>query len=219
VKNIIVVGDSFCAGQEAWPTMLAKHLGLNLIGQGFAGASWWPSRNFLMSLSQKTINDTEVIVFAHTNSGRIPTLNQNLVAFDHGSKPQNEMENAVHLYYKYIFEDQFLDWAQQQWFKEIDQLWGHKKICHLHCFPWTNAHQHLLSGLTVQPNLSAISLNEISATDLNLFSDTRANHLNLHNNCMLAQELAQMISSNLNGIQNLNLDLFDQPTRSWLEWR
>jgi hypothetical protein len=35
---------------------------------------------------------------------------------------------------------------------------------------------------------------------------------------MLAQELAQMISSNLNGIQNLNLDLFDQPTRRWLEW-
>ena len=218
MKNIIVVGDSFCSAQQLWPTQLANYLGLNLVGQGISGGSWWPVRHFLMSLPQETIDATEVVVFAHTSSGRIPTVNQDLGRFDYRSRPQNEMQTAVQLYYKYIFDDQFLDWAQQQWFREIDQLWGHKKICHLHCFPWTVRDQHLLSDLTVQPNLSAISLNEISAKDLNLFDDNRPNHFNEHNNCVLAQELARMISSGLSGVQHLNLDLFDQPTRSWLEW-
>jgi hypothetical protein len=219
VKNIIVVGDSFCASQHMWPADLAKYLGLNLVGQGIGGASWWPSRQFLISLPQTTIDDTEVMVFAHTNSSRIPTLNHDLVSFDHSVEPRSEIEKAVNLYYKYISDQQFMDWAQQQWFVEIDQQWGHKKLCHLHCFPWTINHQNLMTGLVVQPNLSAISLNEISAKKFDLFDDRRQNHFNEHNNNALAQELARMIGSDLTGIQNLNLDLFDQPTLSWLDWR
>jgi hypothetical protein len=76
-----------------------------------------------------------------------------------------------------------------------------------------------MTGLVVQPNLSAISLNEISAKKFDLFDDRRQNHLNEHNNNTLAQELARMIGSDLTGAQNLNLNLFDQPTLSWLDWR
>ena len=218
MKNIIVVGDSFCASQHMWPAELAKHLGLNLVGQGIGGASWWPSRHFVMSLPQETIDATEVMVFAHTNSTRIPTLDPELFSFDYGVDPQNEIENAVSLYYKYILDQQFMDWAQQQWFMEIAQRWSDKKLCHLHCFPWTTNYQNLMTGLVVQPSLSAISLNEISANKLNLFNDNRHNHMNEKNNKALAQELSRMISCNATGVQNLNLDLFDQPTRSWLEW-
>jgi hypothetical protein len=219
VKNIIVVGDSFCANQHMWPAELAKYLGLNLVGQGIGGASWWPSRQFLISLPQTTIDNTEVMVFAHTNSGRIPTLNNKLVSFDHSVEPQSEIEKAVNLYYKYISDQQFMDWAQQQWLLEIAQQWGHKKLCHLHCFPWTTDYQNLMAGLVVQPNLSAISLNEISAKKFDLFDDCRLNHLNQHNNKALAQELARMIQSDSIGIHNLNLELFDQPTQRWLDWR
>jgi len=76
-----------------------------------------------------------------------------------------------------------------------------------------------MTGLVVQPNLSAISLNEISAKKFDLFDDRRQNHLNEHNNNALAQELARMIGSDFTGAQNLNLNLFDQPTQSWLDWR
>jgi hypothetical protein len=223
VKNIIVVGDSFCASQEVWPAMLANHLGLNLVGQGIGGASWWPSRHFLMSLPQEIIDATEVMVFAHTESTRIPTMDSAAVnKVIRGGIPKTEIDNAVHLYYKHILDLDFSNWAQQQWFNEINQRWGHKKICHLHCFPWSFDNQQLSdhnTGLVVQPNLTAISLNEISANvSDHLFNDNRPNHFNIHNNTMLAQELARMITADLTGVQNLNLDLFDQPTRRWLEW-
>jgi len=222
MKNIIVVGDSFCASQESWPTELAQQLGLNLVGQGIGGASWWPSRDFLMSLPQTVIDDTEVMVFAHTEASRTPTLSLEVNRVNRSKPPVTEIETAVHLYHKYISDMTFTNWAQQQWFLEIQRRWGHKKICHLHSFPWSIKNQsdkEFGNSLIVMPNLTAVSLNEISAHNTNLlFVDQRHNHFNSHNNTMLAQELARMITADLSGVQNLNLDLFDQPTRRWLDW-
>jgi len=46
VKNLIVVGDSFCAGQ-GWPQELAELLNLNLVVAGYGGHPWWACRHFL----------------------------------------------------------------------------------------------------------------------------------------------------------------------------
>lgn len=218
MKNIIITGDSFCYDQtSAWPRQLADLLRLNLVGQGFSGGHWWACRDYLKKLTDQIIDNTEVMLFVHTNANRIPTSDPNLVQGDPNTK-NTEPEQAVYLYHKYISDILFAEWAQQRWFEEITQTWGHKRLCHLHAFPWTTPYENLLSGLIVQPNLAALSLNELGTEEFSLIADTRSNHFNTHNNQALAQELARMISQNFTGTHQLNLCNFEKRTTRWLGW-
>lgn len=217
MKNIIVVGDSFSASDTGWPRTLANELNLNLICYGAGGQPWWNARNFIMSLSQDTIDNAEAIVFAHTNAERIPTLNEDIGKVDHSKKPDSEIETAIHLYYKYIHDGKFMSWAQQQWFIEISRTFGHKKICHLHCFPWTLQYSNLLTGINVTTNLTALSLNEIGAKQFALFNDSRRNHFNQHNNEQLGLQLAELLTHYTNKSVELDVSKFDQATNYWLE--
>lgn len=216
--NLIVVGDSFCASANAWPAELARLLNLTLISHGQGGQSWWNARKFINSLNTQIIEQTDVIVFVHTNADRIPTHNENIGLINHSAQPVNEIDHAVALYFKYIHDPEFLNWAQRSWFLEINQRWGNKKIVHLHSFPWTIPNSDLLTGLNVTTNLCSISLNELGAERLELFADNRSNHLNAHNNSQLAQQLANLIQNYKQQEVSLNTDLFDLTTTRWFDW-
>jgi hypothetical protein len=219
VKNLIIVGDSFCtySGVDSWPHTLANELNLNLICHGAGGQPWWNARNFLINLSPDIVEDAEFIVFAHTYGGRIPTLNSDFGMVDKSKSPKSEIETALHLYYKYINDQNFLDWAQEQWFYEISRTWGHKKLCHLHCFPWSLTYSGVLSGINIATNLTAISLNELGTTEFNLIYDKRSNHFNDHNNFQLGIQLAENLKSYSNRTVELDISKFDQTTNYWLE--
>ena len=218
LKNIIVVGDSFCASSAGWPSMLAQRLDLTLINHGQGGQPWWNTRNFLNNINELTLTNTDVIVFAHTNAGRIPTGNTQLGLIDHSIAPKTEMDNAIQLYYKYIHEPEFLNWAQQQWFLEINQRWGYKKIVHLHSFPWSTEYGKLLLGLNIVTNLCSISLNELGVDKLELFNDKRANHLNDHNNSELACQLSTLIVNYTQQTVQLDTGAFKLKTTRWFSW-
>ena len=198
--------------------MLAQRLNLTLINHGQGGQPWWNARNFLNNVNELTLTNTEVIVFAHTNAGRIPTSNTQLGLVDHNIEPKTEMDNAIQLYYKYIHEPEFLNWAQQQWFLEINQRWGHKKIVHLHSFPWSTEYGKSLLGINIVTNLCSISLNELGVDKLELFNDTRANHLNDHNNSELACQLSTLIVNYTQQTVQLDTDTFDLTTTRWFDW-
>lgn len=217
MKNIIVVGDSFCSNPEGWPRVLANELGLNLVCYGVGGQPWWSTRKFITGLSPDTIENTEYIVFAHTNKDRIPTSNEEIGKVNHSKSPEAEIEQAIHLYFKYIQDPEFIEWAQQQWFIEIARTWGHKKLCHLHCFPWTLAASHLLSGLNVKTNLTALSLNELGTQQFNLFADPRVNHFNKHNNHQLGLQLAEQLKNHGDRSIDLDVSKFDQAITYWLD--
>lgn len=217
MKNIIIVGDSFSSYSEGWPRTLANELNLNLICYGIGGQPWWNTRNFIVNLDPDIISNAEVIIFAHTNANRIPTLNEKIGKVDHSKKAETEMEKAIQLYYKYIDDSQFISWAQEQWFHEITRLWGDKKLCHLHCFPWTIKHSNLLQGINIITNLTAISLNELGTTEFNLFNDQRSNHFNKHNNTQLGLQLAEQLKNYGNKTVELDISKFDQLTNYWLE--
>lgn len=216
MKNIIVVGDSFCSTASEWPQYLADLLDKNLLchTKG-AGQSWWDARNWITYVHPDHMQATDVIVFAHTNAERMPTDDCELGIIDHSAKPTNEKERAVSLYYKYIFHVPFMHWAQQAWFKEITEVYGHKQLVHLHCFPWSNKYSHSLSGLNITTNLSAISLNELGAKEMTLYNDHRANHLNNYNNRELARQLADLISTGATGDHALDTTKFEQVTLDW----
>jgi hypothetical protein len=216
-KNIIIVGDSFCSNDRYWPTQLAALTERNLICYtDGAGQSWWDARTWLQALDPAQIKKADIMVFAHTNADRIPTDNKKLGTINHSSRSKNELEKSVELYYRHVFHRPFMSWAQQQWFKEIKSLYGRKQLVHLHCFPWTQSYSHLLTGLNITGNLTALSLNELGAQDLTqLFDDQRPNHLNQHNNTELATQLAQLINSGARGNHALDSARFQQATQKW----
>ena len=217
--NLIVVGDSFCSSAEGWPSALADRLGLNLICHGIGGQPWWNAREFLIGLPDQNIEQAEHLVFVHTNAERIPTNNIQIGLVDQSANPKTEIDKAIQLYHKYIHEMEFLNWAQQQWFLEINQRWSHKKIVHLHSFPWSIDHGKLLSGLNIVTNLCSISLNELGADTFELFNDQRLNHLNNHNNNELACQLATLIQNYAQQTVQLDTNAFDLKITRWFNWK
>lgn len=218
MKNIIVVGDSFCSAASGWPQILADELGLNLICHGAAGQPWWNARSFITKLKSEDVDNAEFIVFAHTNADRLPSSNQELGRVDHSKRPENEIETAIHLYYKYIHDHEFLAWAHQQWFVEISRVWGHKKLCHLHCFPWTLPFQHLLKGMNITTNLMSLSLNEINAKKFGAYHDNRPNHFNRHNNQQIGYQLSGLLQHWEEKAQPFDVSKFEQSTDFWLKY-
>jgi len=209
VKDLIITGDSFCASDTGWPGILADQLNLNLVSQGFPGHHWWKAKRYLDSVDT---GNSESIVIVHTNATRIPTEDSALVTFDHSQEPTNELELSVKLYNKYISNPEFLEWAQQQWFAELETQ--HENIIHLHSFPWSvnygsNARKN------IEQNLCALSLNELGAKEFSLFNDTRPNHLNEFNNLILASQLAEIIQGDR---EQLDAQEFEALTDKWFSW-
>ena len=218
MKNIIVLGDSFCSSADHWPGMLAKAVDRNLICYtDGSGQSWWDARNWLTQLDADTVDNADVMVFVHTNSDRIPTSDKSLGLIDHSAAPTTDMARSISLYYKYIHDPRFLNWAQQQWFKEISATYGHKQLVHLHSFRWTQSNSYLLSGLNITTDLAALSLNELGSTKLSLIFENRPNHLNSSNNQALATQLASLVNGQQTGNCALEVDKFQQKTLRWFD--
>jgi len=237
MKNLIVVGDSFCFNrrsngfdQEAlfcWPDLLAGELKLNLLGEGIGGAGWWHTRQTLTQLTSEQIDNTEALVFCHSDAYRLLNSCRNQVKFDRNSSKVNDEEQlAVKLYYKYILEYEFAEWAQRMWFKEISDNYGHLKLIHLHCFPWSLKNAEFLSaGLSVFPALALISLNEFDFGPFDskdtiikkLIGDQRHNHLSEFNNIELARQLAEIIRNYSVKNENLDVSKFQLKTTKWFE--
>ena len=218
LKNIIVVGDSFSSNPAGWPRQLAAELNLNLVSYGVGGASWWPARDFLMKLDDEVTHNTDVIVFCHTFAIRLPTLDVSLGLLDHSKLDTGiEKQNAIKLYQKYILDERFLEWAQVQWFKEINEKWGNVKTVHLHCFPWSiDSGKATLQGVNVTPSLMAISLDEIGAKEVRLVNDGRSNHFSKENNTELAVQLADIINAyDTAKVATLDSTKFLQKTSFW----
>lgn len=214
--QLTVVGDSFCSSASAWPQQLANHLGLELNCFGQGGSAWWTVRDYLQKQPNQA-RDSKVIVFVHTNADRLPTLDHSLVSFNHSADPTTEAEVAVKLYYKYIHDPVFMDWAQRAWFKEIAATYINSTVVHLHSFPWSVELPQ--SGINVTTNLCALSLNELGKTEFDLFADSRPNHFNTANNAELAQQLSVLITNNCPGNYALDHTKFEQRVLTWLDWR
>ena len=219
MKNIIIVGDSFCVNSKGWPEHLAKLLNLKLINYGLGGGAWWSVNRFLLTLTQEQIDNSEIIIFVHTNAERIPTTVEEINCINLlDLNLNNELERAVSLHYKYIHDSDFLCWAQSKWFEEINDRWSNIKVIHLHSFPDSLIQRgHLLRGMQIIPSLSTISLDEIAAKDNILIGDMRINHLNTYNNTELAQQLFQLIGNYQVGKVSLDISKFNLLSNHWTQ--
>jgi hypothetical protein len=133
-RNLLVLGDSFCASRTKstdWPVIVQNSLLINLRGQGFPGASWWSVRNsFLQNISLSP----KIAIFCHTEPNRIPHnedwgLNYSSAELgkihvdnrEDQPMPQ-EFSVACKLYYKHLWYREYHNWAMTRWLCELDEL-------------------------------------------------------------------------------------------------
>ena len=218
MKTILIVGDSFCAWRSGWPEQLATMLNLKLTGTGIGGTNWWATKTYLKN-NPTIVNDAEIIVFVHSFPDRLFVDNPIAPTYDwaYGGPPTTEDGQAKYLYFKYIFNGDFHNWATEQWFKEIRDTLSHKRMCHLHVSTRMHHAISILPGLQFTTPLMGISLNETAALDLRhpLTADTRANHLSDYNNTELARQIAAALSSTTLPQLEFDVSKFQLSTTKW----
>ena len=229
--DILIIGDSFTAHRHdmsTWPMLLSCLLtdmkfNSNLIprGRGFSGCSWWSARKlFLQECDRKM---PKILIMSHTEPQRIPSdddfkLNSSSV-FDIDSdekshhptdidipsskKVPKEVLIAAQQYYKYLISIEHQIWAQEQWFKEIDQFVVANKIeyvLHMHSFlPWHDKKLHEFKvGTTFDTPLWEMSDDKITG-----FSNRNRNHFSTSKNTQLAKVLHTAIIDYRLGLREL----------------
>ena len=125
------------------PTLVADYFNWRLIPLGFSGRSWWYSRYRLLDVIKHDaiLDHCQVLVFFHTGYSRIKIAHEKTESTVTSSDP------AVQSYYKHLYDDDFNRWAQQQWFKEINTVYGHLKTIHFNCFSTSVDYCNLLPGI------------------------------------------------------------------------
>lgn len=189
MKNVCVLGDSFCFHREQetdWPVKLSKLINLNLTGEGLLGQSWWFIRTkFIKYINSPEFNDTELFVFCHTEPNRIIGTTETIM---HDNWEPNLSIVKTHL--MYLENKQFNDWCCQQWFKELNVLLSNKKVIHLQNFNSTRSFFNLLDGVKfASPSLMDVSIKTLHTLDEFLY-DQRHNHFESDKNVLLAERLS-----------------------------
>lgn len=209
-NDILIVGDSFCAGRHyahEWPQLLTCALTGQQYkekrtprGRGFSGASWWSARRCIID-ELNTRPPVKVLIVCHTDAHRIPNDDNhslNAVSVEHrwlhrergGNDLMPErMALAGKLYYEQLISWSFNEWAVKRWYLELEELVDKsstiEKSIHLFCFDG-NFHK-FRNGVTVEDTLfKHRSRNEVS------------NHFDHSDNFRLAKTL-QMILDNYPG--------------------
>jgi len=203
-NEIVILGDSFCRNRHDltdWPFILANKLTGDLKtprGEGFAGASWWSVRKQL--LAELTKEKIKLLILCHTEPYRIPSeydfgINHSSAARGSCAKPianikyfTPEVITASKLYYENLFFYEFHEWAQAQWFNEVDNIVVQnniEKTIHLHCF--NNGNYIFKNGCTFQGSLIDYAVENEG------LRSTFKNHFSFERNQKLAEQLYQTV--------------------------
>jgi len=205
-NDIVILGDSFCSQRKVpnhWPYRL-----LNLLtntdpgpanppkGHGWGGASWWSVKKRL-AFYLKT--QPKILIFCHTDPMRLPSdsdkplsLPCSLYGTLRGNPDDEDMWTAAKLYYQHLVSEDFHLWAQQRWFRELDETLdlypGIEQIYHLHCFYGNWNSYEFKRGVRFNDNLSNYSHTDNKTMKYD-------NHFSIDDNHRLAQQLAELINN------------------------
>jgi hypothetical protein len=216
------------------PAIVSAHYRDDLFCYGYGGKSWWYSRNkFQQALKQNPamLDTARAVVFCHTDAWRINSTNQTLTTFhlpqnygrwDNQQNPWDvELADASQLWLKHLCDLEFQEWAQQQYFRELAQQYTNIKTIHFHCLSHSVESSDLLPGMVYTTPLCTISGGEPGAKAIindskRRLTDTRANHMNAHNNWALAQVIIGAIDNYSPGQHTIDLSGFDLE-HDWLD--
>jgi len=250
MKNIVFVGDSFCAhwgrlgdsesphrgpGQGpgngnphqivnvGHPGLVAAYWGDRLRCFGYGGKSWWYSWcRFQRTLRQEPdlLSQARAVIFFHTDCNRINCQSEpltimhsptNFAQSDHtDSVADRALASAYAQYVRHdLYDEDFQQWAQQQYFRTLARDLGHLQTVHFNCFKESVTDSvELLPGAVFTTPLYEVSHRQPDTADREL-----ANHLNAHNNQALAQVIIQAVEQYWSGARIIDLANFEQRIR------
>lgn len=166
-NDILIVGDSWCSKREHlvhWPNQLLFELtdipkGIPR-GWGFSGCSWWSVRNCLFrELHSKP---AKVLIILHTDRSRIPSDLDKPFTVSILKKNVKDIKDPVYKaasdYYNFLYSANFHDWAERQWFYELDSFLEKKqieKVIHLYgANEYEEQRYTFKNGVTVEQSLA-----------------------------------------------------------------
>lgn len=229
--DILIVGDSFCSYRDtndSWPQIATCALTGTKFdskrqprGKGFAGGAWWSYRKVL--LQELAIKPPKVLIVCHTEPYRIPNNQDHSLNFVTAETRMLTVDNEKHpmplavaeaavSYYKELFCIDFYDWANQQWFLELDKLcneYNVEKVLHLYCFDGPYSDYTFTSGVTVAGSMSAYA--EKSKPVFFRFKNKVINHFTVKGNKLFAESVIDLVE-NYPGVVRMNKKMVDYGT-------
>ncbi len=190
--------------KQGWPDQLLNKLQYkNACVSGAGGAGWWAIRGILFPYiaDRGFFDNVKLLIYVHTFRERLFTRDSNMFA----ARPQNipdyfshkELDDktlAASLYYKYIYDSQFHEWAQTQWFAEYKDLVKNVPMV-INLF--FSGHQpcYQLPGVCVKTGLFELALRQHEDIDLLCRDGTLGylNHFLPENNKIFADQLYKII--------------------------
>ena len=225
MTNMVIIGDSFASwGSElslfkdwkgppdiiystlpgnspAWTQLVADHYNSDLKLFGYVGKSWW----FSYSQFEKWKHcfpiiweNTDVVIMIHTwhlrfNSSEVP------VPGNIHDPASDNITDALKQYQVYLQDEDFDEWAQDQFFKSLPVVFNNKKLINMPVMPITAERKNyteIAAGTTICDSLYNISLEEYknNAKKFDLV-DIRMCHLSPQNHVVLANELINIVDN------------------------
>lgn len=200
-NDILIVGDSWCGERDKsvyWPNQLLYKL-TNISegiprGRGFHGCAWWSTRNRLFS--ELNSKPAKVVIVIHTEANRIPSdtnkpITIRMALESESSKNfNNDINKAALNYYNYLYSANFHNWAEYQWFIELDKFLAKKqveKVIHLYGVSKHPKQKYTFKhGVTIDQSLCRYHKKNTPAMRY-------PNHLTYENNQRLASFLFNLI--------------------------
>jgi hypothetical protein len=209
----------------------ANLLNTEFIPFGYAGKSWYYSRSrFLKYFDEhpELLEQTEAVVFFHTDAYRYNTVNlhisTNLMSDIKDRLPEELMYvEPYRAWLKYLMDPNFQTWAQTQWFHEINIIFSKVNKIHFCNFDNVIDRSKVLEGMTFVTPLFDLCLGEMEGTDQEILAkldsnDSRANHLNEHNNKELGKLVANAVNNYLPGRYPIDTSTFYLPNKNAHKW-
>lgn len=203
--DILIVGDSWCSERDNlghWPNALLFEL-TNIAkgvprGRGFPGCHWWSIRNRLFD--ELNSKPAKVVIIIHTEASRIPSDTNKPFTLNSAQRHANTLKNfenstiyrAAADYYKHLYSANFHDWAEHQWFIELDKFLAKKqieKVIHLYGVSKHPERMYKFNcGVTIEKSIKKyLTMN----TEINFYP----NHMTYENNQKMAMFLFELIKN------------------------
>lgn len=217
MKNLLVIGDSFCLHRgenypTSWVTQLGKLTGCNVYGAGIDGRGWWQQNRWYKENIKRLPDPADTaVVWVHTSPHRLPCDNDAKVSIrvldieDHTDPKENSphgklLNLAKEFYLSPLYVEDFYTWAIVAWWKQLAiDLLPYKKVIHLFGFyeyGITDADRlNLLTTNSVIVNKPPLLSLCMADSNLPTREDPRINHFGDHNNTQLAMFLKEILEN------------------------
>ena len=230
-------GSDYQRSYRSWIDVVRDMSGTRVDVHGYAGQSWWHSwSNFDRAWSHK-LQQVQAVIFCHSNPERLNAVldepdtfafpwdpkNKKLLADDE-VKVHSPVQNAINVYYKYLFDPGFHDFAQNYYAEMLKEKLAHVKTIHFCCFPNTKGMDRL-PGMVYTTPLLWLAIGGIGGSRQqvdSLFSSRPGPDVVCHMTQPVNQCLAELVICSLNdytpGQYEIDIGQFDLPNPNYLNW-